>query len=114
MGHRRHHAIVVTGASEHLDEAHRLAVALGCSTSEITAPAVNDYRTFVVAPDGSKEGWTESIQGDQRRAQLIAFLESCRDDLMADIAWVEVQFGDDNLETLIVNDSDRSDRLKPG
>ena len=33
--------------------------------------SVNTYTTFVLGPDGSKEGWPESDQADELRARLI-------------------------------------------
>jgi hypothetical protein len=108
MGYMRDHAIVVTGEhGDFIDRAHAKAIALGCCVSEITAPVINSARSFFVAPDGSKEGWTESDAGDDRRAALIEFMDSLRySDRSSPLRWVEVQFGDDNGETRITRHSD--------
>jgi hypothetical protein len=108
MGYERHHAIVLTSWNEaKLTEAHAKAVELGCTVSEITAEVVNGYRSFFVAPDGSKEGWDGSAEGWRRRCALIDWLRStyARPDGQY-IDWVEVQYGDDNGVTRTTRSSD--------
>ncbi|MBO0676745.1 hypothetical protein JRC04_04635 [Mycolicibacterium sp. S2-37] len=81
--------------------------------SELTDFAVNDYRSFLVAPDGSKEGWPDSDLGDGRRARLVEYLDAQRySDDSTCLAWAEIQFGDDNLVTAIVRDSDEPRRRR--
>ena len=64
----------------------------------------------MVAPDGSKEGWSESCKGDAQRAALIEFMDTFRfEDGSSPLAWVEVQFGDDNLVSRVVRHSDEKD-----
>jgi hypothetical protein len=126
MGYMRHHAIIVTAsdyglAHEALKAAHDKATQLECLVTPITDKGHNGYQSFLVAPDGSKEGWEESESGDHRRADLIKFMMTYRyEDGSSPLEWVEVQFGDDDWETRIVNDSDaehrkkqRARRLKP-
>ena len=110
----RHHAIVVTSwHDELLEQAHAKAVELGCSVSEITTPVTNMYRSFLVAPDGSKEGWDGSDAGDDRRDVLTAWLDNQRyDDDSTPLQWVEVQYGDDDLESRIIRDSDDAMRYR--
>lgn len=48
---------------------------------------INNYVTLVMFPDGSKEGWEHSKQGDAIRAELIAQLKAAHWD------WVEVSYG---------------------
>lgn len=114
MGYMRHNAIVVTGMYDHekyLELARARASELGMAVSPIVAGWANDARSFFVAPDGSKEGWPESNHGDAARDDLVRYLESLRyEDGSSPLAWVEAQFGDDLLETLIVRDSDASAR----
>lgn len=112
MGYVRHHAIVVTSwHQELLNQAHAKATELGMSVSNITAGVTNGHRSFLVAPDGSKEGWDESKRGDAQRAQLVEWLDDQRyDDDSTSIAWVEVQFGDERQHTLLIDDSDRRRR----
>lgn len=112
MGYMRHHAIVVTSwKGELLKRAHKAAVELGMSVSGITDEVTNGYRSFLIAPDGSKEGWTTSDNGDAQRAQLLDWLDAQRyDDDSTPLEWVVVQFGDDDLNTRIVIDSDQRRR----
>jgi hypothetical protein len=115
MGYMRHHAIIVTSwKRELLEQAHARAVELGMSVSEVTGEVTNSYRSFLVAPDGSKEGWDTSDQGDAARAALVEWLDDQRyEDRSTSLNWVEVQFGDDNRETRIVRDSDQYNRDHP-
>lgn len=116
MGYMRHHAIVVTSWKDELIEAaHAKAVGLGACVTEITPEVTNGYRSFLVAPDGSKEGWDASTAGDARRAELVAWLDEQRySDGSTSIGWVEVQFDDDDDDTHIVRDSsERRRQLNP-
>lgn len=104
MGYMRHHAIVVTGWDPEVVRcARELATTIfnGHGITEVVGPLVNGYYTFLVPPDGSKEGWDESGVGDGRRAEFIEGLKQ-----FDYLDWVEVQYGDDDMETKIVNDSD--------
>lgn len=103
MGYMRHHAIVVTCFKyETLHEARTTALALGCQVSDIVASRTNGFHSFFVAPDGSKEGWEESDDGNRRRDLFTAYLRN--PNLYLD--WVEVQYGDDNRNTEIIRDGD--------
>lgn len=123
MGYMRHHAIVVTTyKSELAAEAHKQATALfqsepgvrafnGISPADMITPVlespVNGYCSFAILPDGSKEGWADSDVGDTARAEFVKWLESQRYvDGSSPLAWVEVQYGDDEGETRIVGHSD--------
>ena len=124
MGYIRHHAIIVTG-SYHVDinpdcphwaeKAHDVAVRVFEDTtarvSPVTSDGTNGTRSFFIAPDGSKEGWDASDAGDQARTDFIIWLEGQRyADGSTPLAWVEVQYGDDDCETEIVRDSDAARR----
>jgi hypothetical protein len=108
MGYIRHHAIVVTASNEDdarsaHDEAERI---FGCTTGVVTSlcdPVMNGYISFAVLPDGSKEGWEESDDGDAARNRLIAWLES--EATRGVLDWAEVQFGDDNGEQIVTRAS---------
>lgn len=82
MGNIRHNAIIVTGsdypdAIEKFDSAHQKARELfGELVSEPIEGVINGYRSFFVAPDGSKEGWSESDQYDIKRRELCDFIDS--------------------------------------
>jgi hypothetical protein len=84
----------------------------GALVSGIVPAIANGYGSFLVAPDGSKEGWDESANGDLLRDRIVAYLETCRHgDGSTSFDYVEVQFGDDNWETKIVRDSDEARRV---
>lgn len=112
MGYMRHHAIIVTSSlpdremgADYIDLAHAKAVELGMSVTSVTDEVTNGYRSFLIAPDGSKEGWGESDAGDSRRAAMIEYLDSQRyDDGSSPLDWVVVQFGDDEMITRIIRD----------
>ena len=55
------------------------------------------YHTFLVPPDGSKEGWEESHRGDRERDVVVKILRSYEyEDGSNPLHWVEVQYHDDN------------------
>ena len=112
MGYRRHHAIVITSCNiPILRQAHEKAEDIfGCQqVSPITPEAINGYRSFLVGPDGSKEGWAESDIGNQNRDSFIHDLKKFEASSWG-LSWVEVQYGDDNMETKIIRDSDQDER----
>ena len=130
MGYMRHHAIIVTGwpltrlnLSEGLaadpplsiEEAHKVATEIfGPLVSPIIPARINAYHSFCIAPDGSKEGWSESDEGDAQREAFKQFLNEHRYEDGSGIDWVEVQFGDDDLQTVIMADSDAVPRARQG
>ena len=99
----RHHAIVVTSYErEALELAHETASDIfGGAVSAIVDSPINGYASFFVPPDGSKEGWEVSNDGNCYRDRLIAWLEPLRG-----LDWVEVQYGDDGHVTMVCRDSD--------
>jgi hypothetical protein len=130
MGYERAHAIIVSGSYNRPDGQHWAdyarekavdifnrddeAGAAWDVVSPVMHSPINDVRTFLVAPDGGKEGWRTSDLGDERRAEFVAWLEAQNyDDLSSPLDWVEVQYGDDEKETVIVNDSDALVRAEP-
>jgi hypothetical protein len=119
MGYMRHHAIVVTSWSgadveSAFVEAKRLFAGTNAEVSPPTPEGSNGYRSFFVAPDGSKEGWEESDQGNQRRSQFVAWMRTkVYEDGSGPLAWVEVQFGDEEYETKVTGDSDDARRTAP-
>lgn len=107
MGYMRHHAIVVTSwKTELLQAAHAKATELGCTVTNVTDEVVNGYQSFLVAPDGSKEGWGGSDLGDKQRAELVEWLDQQRyDDGSTSLKWALVQFGDeDGCNGIILTD----------
>lgn len=123
MGYMRHHAILVTSwkikhdtvtEAPNLKLAHKKAREIfGKTVTPIIKSPVNGYGTFMVAPDGSKEGWTDSAAGDDRRAAFIKWLDEHRyDDGSSSFDWVEVQYGDDEGATFVVAHNDEEHRQK--
>ena len=93
MGFITHDAIVVTAFSKkYIEASHKKAVELfGTQVSDISEAAVNGYVSFFIPPDGSKEGWEESVVGNFRRAELVTFMREA--DSYVD--FVEIRYGGD-------------------
>ena len=116
MGYMRHHMIVVTSFDDpRIQEAHAKAMEIFSwgnmgkvnpsivGVTPIFATPVNHYHTFFVPPDGSKEGWSASEDGDTGRALFIEWLESQRyEDLSSPFKWAEVQYGDEESDNRIL------------
>lgn len=104
MGWIRHHGIVVTCWDEkRIKKARAEAVKeFGDQVSEIVRSPVNCYLTFLIAPDGSKEGWTESDMGDARRTRFKEFLRTTPE-LYAE--WLEYSHDVDNGSAVITTSS---------
>jgi hypothetical protein len=98
MGYIRHHAIIVTSfGSAYINAAHAEARRLFPYTTEIAVSPVNEYYSFLVPPDGSKEGWPESDESDANRDALIAWLDQQRcEDGSSNLDWVEVVYSHDD------------------
>jgi hypothetical protein len=109
MGEIKHHAIIVTatygeptlgsrtsGEERHWAEiAYRQAIDI-FGSAQVTTPTpslLNATRSFLVAPDGSKEGWEDSDEGDQRREEFVEWLRGqAYDDGSSPLAWIELYF----------------------
>src|SRR5262249_44412475 len=100
MGYMRHHAIVVASWKLGLLEAaHAKAESIFKWVSPISPQMVNRFASFFIPPDGSKEGWDESNEGDVERDRFIEWLNTQRyEDGSTALDFVEVQFGDDDGE----------------
>lgn len=107
MGYIRHHAIVCTSWSlKRLEAARVRCLELGANVTEVVRGSINEYHSFMVGPDGSKEGWQESDAGDERREKIKAALREGYADGGTYIEWIEVQYGDENHDSRIVAGSD--------
>lgn len=107
MGYMRHHAIIVTSRSPYIHQAHEKAASIFPSVSPVLESEVNGYDSFFIPPDGSKEAWPESYDGDIRRTSFVVWLDQQRyEDGSTPFNWVVVQYGDDEGMTRIVCDSD--------
>ena len=107
MGYIRHHAIIVTSADQTaLKQAHAKAVEIFKDIAPITPESMNGYASFLIAPDGGKEGRERSDQGDAARDTFIAWLEQWRNaDGFTELDYAEVQFGDDEGVSLLLRAS---------
>lgn len=100
MGYMRHHAIIVTGwKDETIEVAHAKAKEIfGDSVTEILPNAINGYRTLFIGPDGSKEWWADSDQGDKRREEFKAWI---KENYKMWLEAAEVQYYDEKNELWI-------------
>ena len=86
---------------------------LGHCVSPLMPETINGYRSFLVQPDGSKIGWEVSKEGEAMREEMIVLLkEALFEDGSPLCDWVLVQYGDDERETKILDDSDVLRRRK--
>lgn len=112
MGYMRHHAIIVTTWDEILAaHAYEKAVSLFrdiAAVSPILRSSVNVYSTFLIAPDGSKEGWGHSVAGDRARLAFIEYLDSRRyEDGSSSLSWCLVRYGDEEGQDVLEDSSAR-------
>lgn len=106
MGYIRHNAIVVTTWSDGLIEAAaQQARELGAQVLGPGDSVVNGYRSILICPDGSKEGWDDSSLGDNRRAAFKAWLrQQAFSNGSSSLEWVEVSYGSDDQSSAVVDD----------
>ena len=111
MGYIKHNAIIVTGwektsmeavhskAKEIFKEGFKQDNTNGDQLiSELILGLANTQYTFMVAPDGSKEGWATSNFGDEAREELLNWIS--KSNYYCD--YIEIRFGgDDELEGVI-------------
>ena len=110
MGVIQHHAILVTSWNiEKLEVVLAKAVEIGCHTTPIVEGRVNVVGTFVVTPDGSKEYWSESYEGDAERAALVQFIDTLAyEDGSNSIKYVEISYGELGVSIGATNVKDTS------
>lgn len=101
MGYYKHHAILVTGETRYMVQAHEEVLRLYNRVMHLESVApvnmisdrykspVGDFESFAIFPDGSKEGWDDSDHGDEFRKQVVDALRS----MLVD--WIEVSYGGD-------------------
>lgn len=112
MGYIRHDAIVVTSWDEkYLLPAIAKAVELGLPCSEIVESPVNSYCSFLIAPDGSKEGWDESAKGDAAREAWKAWANAAYTNDGLYCQWAHISYaGDESDDTKLVDQAARVER----
>lgn len=119
MGYMKHHAIVITSWKKGLIESAReeaMKLFDPRQVSEVTPETVNGYRSLLIAPDGSKEGWAESDRGNMARDVFVGWIkEQTYEDGSNPFDWVEVMYGDDDtLACGVVRDGDEDRRAADG
>lgn len=105
MGYIKHDAIIVTTYSqERMDLLVGAATRIGVTLAGPVESPINHMLTALVAPDGSKEGWPESDEGDARRARLIEWLDSQRfTDGSSPYSWAHVSYSSDDRKARVVH-----------
>jgi hypothetical protein len=108
MGWITHDAVIVTAA----DYAWRNGTGTGLNAPNVDAfreqmpeelrpllvgpiQAANGYRTFIFAPDGSKEGWDTSDAGDEWRRRFIDLWSEQYSDGSSPFDVVHIRYGRD-------------------
>lgn len=109
MGYMRHHAIVVSSWDEKLAaKARKVAAAKFPYVSELVPHAVNGGASFLIPPDGSKEGWLDSDLGDERRSWFVHWMDKQRlEDGSTSLRWCEIMYADDDGKAAIVSRDDK-------
>lgn len=115
MGYVRHNAIIVTGDSYPEAQKKFLEVYVKAKElfGELVSPVIpsptNGYQTFMIVPDGSKEGWDVSDEHDVKRHVLADFVDSVAyEDSSNPIQFVDVGF-DECYEAKV----DRTNKERP-
>lgn len=99
MGTIINHAIIVTGHNVWtLTVAREKAIELELKCCEPVHHKTNGEATFLVIPDGSKEGWERSNKENTQRAKFIEFLHTRRG-----LYWLEVSYSPDSGRTAITD-----------
>jgi hypothetical protein len=107
MGYMSHDAIVVTGwDKERVIKAHEKAKEIGLPITEIIEGQVNSYYSFLIGPDGSKEGWAESHEGEKERRTWKEWAKS-EPDLWVD--WAHVSYGGDEPDQATLTEGNLRD-----
>ena len=106
MGYIKHHGIAVTSdIDELIKQAHTQAKSIFKErASEILNSKTNGYKSFFIAPDGSKEGWEESNNEDLQRETFVKWVnQQAYDDGSNSISFCEFFYGEDNGYSQIEN-----------
>ena len=98
MGVMQHHAIIATTWDDEAIVDFNIWLQDGVierlrSLFLVGNGLANSYRAVVMIPDGSKEGWETSGEGDLIREKFIAFLNLSPKGY-SPWKWVEVSFGE--------------------
>lgn len=103
MGYIGHHVMIVVGwEDKRIEPAHAKAKELGMTVSDVIESPVNGYMSFYVAPDGSKEGWADSEEGDQQRAAFVTWL---REHPALYLRWAEIHLDVDSNHVRVLQNN---------
>lgn len=96
MGYIKHEALIVISYSEEvLSEIHLAATVIYADKAHLISPIIdsrmNGYHSFFIAPDGSKEGWTDSNASNAARNLVVSYIEK-----QNNTDYCEVMFGGDD------------------
>jgi hypothetical protein len=99
MGFMKHDAIIVVSWNANdIERAHERALRIFGErrVSPIVGPVTNNYTSFFVGPDGSKESWDESDEGDRQRHEFLKWAAASTD--LYGLEVLAVRFGGDDNE----------------
>lgn len=108
MGYIKHDAIIVTSPFRRdLELSRGIAEELGLRPTAIAESGSNYYASFLIPPDGSKEGWEESDAGDRARNEWKNWAKEARlrpGSAAIYTSWVHVSYaGDEATDTKVVD-----------
>lgn len=98
MGYIKHHSIIISTYDKYLAvKARKRAIKdFGRLVTPLTKTTTNNWWSFAVLPDGSKEGWPESNMFDEARGRFYGWLIKNRyEDDSNPFDAVEVWFDED-------------------
>lgn len=110
MGYMRHDAIVVTAFDKkYVTRGIKKARDLGLCVTPMTEEVTNGYHSFLIAPDGSKEGWYTSTQADEARDAWKDWANAAYKEGVY-LEWAHVSFaGDEDRDTKIIDSARREE-----
>jgi hypothetical protein len=107
MGYISHNTIVVTSSNtKAITDAHKKATEIGLEVLGPSSVAINGYQSIFVCPDGSKEGWHDSQQFDEKRKAFRDYLDDQRyEDNSSSLEWAEIAYGSDDRTVTVVDNA---------
>lgn len=97
MGFVSHEAIIVTANDSDTKRAHRKAKSLGLRCTSVAVSEWNDYSSFLVIPDGSKEGLLCASDAAEKRELFMDWLDRQEyEDGSTPFEYVEVHYTNDD------------------
>lgn len=105
MGYIVHNTIVITSRDHKaISDAAQKAKELGLEVLGPSPEAKNHYQTILICPDGSKEGWPDSQQFDEKRKACRDYLDDQRyEDNSSSLEWAEIAYGSDDRSVTVVD-----------